>query len=116
MNLFGLRIKKFSSPKMRNREFVFTPKIEYELVAERSEANPSNLQFPTWCEFTTKLELFSKIQFSFRPASALKFFQNFNSKNGKFPFSFSEKTGARNQKKWRENFSVLPVRLWRELR
>ena len=34
---------------LRNREFVFTPKIEYELVAERSEANPSNLQFPTWC-------------------------------------------------------------------
>jgi len=34
---------------MRNREFVFTPKIEYELVAERSEANLSNLQFPTWC-------------------------------------------------------------------
>ena len=30
-------IKKFSSPKMRNREFVFTPKIEYELVAELSE-------------------------------------------------------------------------------
>ena len=47
-------IKKFSSPKMRNREFVFTPKIEYELVAESAEradklreANPSNLQFPT---------------------------------------------------------------------
>ena len=34
---------------MRNREFVFTPKIEYKLVAERSEANPSNLQFPMWC-------------------------------------------------------------------
>jgi len=34
---------------MRNREFVFTPKIEYKLVAERSEANLSNLQFPTWC-------------------------------------------------------------------
>ena len=34
---------------LRNREFVFTPKIEYKLVAERSEANPSNLQFPTWC-------------------------------------------------------------------
>ena len=33
---------------LRNREFVFTPKIEYKLVAERSEANPSNLQFPTW--------------------------------------------------------------------
>jgi len=34
---------------MRNREFVFTPKIEYKLVAERSEANLSNLQFPMWC-------------------------------------------------------------------
>src|SRR3989338_6881593 len=45
-------IKKFSFPKMRNREFVFTPKIEYELVAESAEradklreANLSNLQF-----------------------------------------------------------------------
>lgn len=35
-------IKKFSSPKMRNRQFVFAPKIQYKLVAERSEANPSN--------------------------------------------------------------------------
>ena len=34
---------------LRNREFVFTPKIEYKLVAERSEANPTYLQFPTWC-------------------------------------------------------------------
>ena len=34
---------------MRNREFVFTPKIEYELVAERSETNQNRLQFPTWC-------------------------------------------------------------------
>src|SRR3972149_8379086 len=42
-------IKKFSSPKMRNGQFVFAPKIEYKLVAERSEANLSNLQFPTWC-------------------------------------------------------------------
>ena len=42
-------IKKFSSPKMRNREFVFTPKIEYELVAERSEANQNALTFPFWC-------------------------------------------------------------------
>jgi hypothetical protein len=41
--LLTLWIKKFSPPKMRNREFVFTPKIEYELVAERSEANLSNL-------------------------------------------------------------------------
>ena len=31
-------IKKFSSPK-----------IEYELVAERSEANQNSLTFPFWC-------------------------------------------------------------------
>ena len=30
-------------------EFVFTPKIEYELVAERSEANQNSLTFPFWC-------------------------------------------------------------------
>ena len=34
---------------LRNREFVFTPKIEYELVAKRSEANQNSLTFPTWC-------------------------------------------------------------------
>jgi len=34
---------------MRNREFVFTPKIECELVAERSEANQNSLTFPFWC-------------------------------------------------------------------
>ena len=34
---------------MRNRQFFFAPKIQYKLVAERSEANPSNLQFPIWC-------------------------------------------------------------------
>jgi hypothetical protein len=34
---------------MRNREFVFTPKIEYKLVAERSEADFQNLQFLSWC-------------------------------------------------------------------
>ena len=41
---------------MRNREFVFTPKIEYKLVAESSEradklreANPNSLTFPVWC-------------------------------------------------------------------
>ena len=50
------RIKKFSSPKMRNREFVFTPKIEYKLVAESAEradklreANQNSLTFPIWC-------------------------------------------------------------------
>ena len=34
---------------MRNRQFVFAPKSEYELVAERSEANQNSLTFPTWC-------------------------------------------------------------------
>ena len=34
---------------MRNRQFFFTPKIEYELVAERSEANQNSLTFPVWC-------------------------------------------------------------------
>ena len=34
---------------MRNRQFVFTPKIEYKLVAERSEANQNRLIFPFWC-------------------------------------------------------------------
>ena len=34
---------------LRNREFVFTPKIEYKLVAERSEANQNSLTFPFWC-------------------------------------------------------------------
>ena len=42
-------IKKFSSPKMQNRQFVFTPKIQYKLVAERSEANQNSLTFPVWC-------------------------------------------------------------------
>src|SRR3989338_11328734 len=39
VNIFDSMIKKFSSPKMRNRQFIFTPKIEYKLVAERSKAN-----------------------------------------------------------------------------
>ena len=34
---------------LRNREFVFTPKIEYKLVAERGEAANQSLTFPTWC-------------------------------------------------------------------
>ena len=93
---------------MRNREFVFTPKIEYELVAERSEANPSNLQFPTWCEFTTKLELFSKIQFSFRPASAFGRAEFSKSKN--FPSIVSKKIARPFKKrKWKIFRFCLPV-------
>ena len=41
---------------MRNREFVFTPKIEYQLVAESAnsadklrEADQNSLTFPFWC-------------------------------------------------------------------
>ena len=37
---------------LRNREFVFTPKIEYELIAERSETNQRNLTFPYWCRWS----------------------------------------------------------------
>ena len=41
---------------MRNCQFVFAPKIEYQLVAERSEANQNSLTFPTLCVFTVWLE------------------------------------------------------------
>ena len=34
---------------LQNRQFIFTPKIQYKLVAERSEANQNSLTFPTWC-------------------------------------------------------------------
>ena len=41
---------------MRNRQFVFAPKIEYQLAAESAnradklrEANQNSLTFPTWC-------------------------------------------------------------------
>ena len=47
-------IKKFSSPKIRNRQFVFAPKIEYQLVAKSAnradklrEANQNYLTFST---------------------------------------------------------------------
>jgi len=34
---------------MQNRQFFFTPKIEYKLVAERSEAASSGLPFSKVC-------------------------------------------------------------------
>ena len=41
---------------MRNRQFVFAPKIEYQLAAESAnradklrEANQNSLTFPFWC-------------------------------------------------------------------
>ena len=33
---------------MENRQFKFSPKIPYDLVAERSEATAPCLQFPVW--------------------------------------------------------------------
>jgi len=47
---------------LRNRQFVFEPKIEYQLVAERSEASQNSLTFLTWCVYCTKLEPISKIK------------------------------------------------------
>ena len=38
-----------SNHVLENRQFVFAPKIQYKLAAERSEANLQNLQFPQWC-------------------------------------------------------------------
>ena len=38
-----------SNHVLENRQFFFAPKIQYELVAERSEAALQNLQFPYWC-------------------------------------------------------------------
>ncbi|MEK7181260.1 MAG: hypothetical protein AAB738_02930 [Patescibacteria group bacterium] len=33
---------------MQNRQLIFSPKIQYELAAERSEATAPCLQFPVW--------------------------------------------------------------------
>ena len=33
---------------MQNRQLIFSSRKPYDLVAERSEANPKNLQIPFW--------------------------------------------------------------------
>ena len=38
-----------SNHVLQNRQLIFSPKIPYNLVAERSEANQRNLTFPYWC-------------------------------------------------------------------
>ena len=43
---------------MQNRQLIFSPKIPYDLVAERSEANPDLLTFPVMCICLTKSEPF----------------------------------------------------------
>ncbi len=42
-------IKKFSSPKMRNRQFFFEPKPPYDLAAAEGGGGSVDLQFPKWC-------------------------------------------------------------------
>ena len=39
-----------SNHVLENRQFVFAPKIQYKLAAERSEAGFHSLQFPQWCQ------------------------------------------------------------------
>ena len=34
---------------LQNRQLIFSPRIPYDLVAERNEANTFSLQFPKWC-------------------------------------------------------------------
>jgi site-specific DNA recombinase len=34
---------------LQNRQLIFSPKIPYNLIAERSEANRNRLQIPYWC-------------------------------------------------------------------
>ena len=41
-------LQKFSFPKMENRQFKFSPKIPYDLVAERSEATSKTLPNSDW--------------------------------------------------------------------
>lgn len=40
--------KIFLSPE-QNRQLIFSPKILYDLVAERGETNQNRLQIPYWC-------------------------------------------------------------------
>jgi len=57
-----------------------------------------------WCGFTTKLELFSKILLSLRPASARKFLQNLRSKTEKFSLHFFDVARPNFFQKGKENF------------
>jgi DNA invertase Pin-like site-specific DNA recombinase len=42
---------------LQNRQLIFSLKIPYNLVAERSEASTKSLTFPYWCNYTVPLEL-----------------------------------------------------------
>ena len=43
---------------LQNRQLIFSPKIPYDLVAERSEATASCLQFPVWWNILNKVRTF----------------------------------------------------------
>src|SRR3989344_9301766 len=55
--IYFFRTSTSLSIKMRNRQFEFSPKLQYRLTTERlvvsgvepSEAAPSSLRFPVWC-------------------------------------------------------------------
>jgi len=56
--LLTSKIKFFLSPK-RNRQFVFEPKIEYKMTAERERSEREALTFPKWCcNYTLRANLF----------------------------------------------------------
>ena len=38
-------MQKFSFPKTQNRQLIFSPKIQYKLAAEQSEAASNSLRF-----------------------------------------------------------------------
>src|SRR3989338_3223952 len=41
-------MQKIHFSRMRNRQFEFSPKLQYVLTAERSEAASAGLRFPVW--------------------------------------------------------------------
>ena len=43
---------------LQNRQLIFSPKIPYNLVAERSEANRNRLQIPYWCPILKMVRTF----------------------------------------------------------
>ena len=45
-------MQKFSFPKTQNRQLIFSPKIQYKLAAERSEAASNGLRFSKIAEGT----------------------------------------------------------------
>ena len=56
---------------LQNRQLIFSPKIPYDLVAERSEATATCLQFPVcwkWADLNRRAESFLKQLYKLAPA------------------------------------------------